>query len=539
TQALSAQEAYQLLDTLHAQESVTALEQAAKGMSEKVQLRVQALGARFLFYWLEPGDSLYAARMKQALDGAYALNAPYMIAEFSRWYGEMLNSIGNMPLAAQYCMNALKMQQELGLEYFPTAKSFYLTTAEMLYRTQNYPQACRYYTSAFQLPNNSIAPAQYKAFNIQLAHAYNAIGQAFHVLKKYDSSVYYLNRCMEFVRTNNLGEELYLMAYFNRFDPLLELQQYDSCKSIATQLWNMSQPGDSISLLGACFMHGRIALRNHRPAETLEWGLKAEQFGVHTPKLLFSIYKDLAAAYTELGQQEKGALYLEKWRKLDEENNEIKQKASAAFLEAESEFQKSRLRLVRVQAQRQTQVRNRNILLVGLALLAAILVVYINRRRKRSEKDLHEMKTQFHFFENRFRNAEEQLDVFKKEVAEKNRQIELLLQEKPAPSESGSHAARVDELSRRIILTEKDWEQFRESFNAVYPGFLTALKIQAPKITHAEVRMACLIRLNFDARHIAGMLGISPESVRKTRYRLKQRFNTTPEISLEEIIAAI
>ncbi|MBL7727856.1 MAG: hypothetical protein JNM68_09225, partial [Dinghuibacter sp.] len=47
TQALSAQEAYQLLDTLHAQESVTALEQAAKGMSEKVQLRVQALGARF------------------------------------------------------------------------------------------------------------------------------------------------------------------------------------------------------------------------------------------------------------------------------------------------------------------------------------------------------------------------------------------------------------------------------------------------------------------------------------------------------------
>ncbi|MBL7728311.1 MAG: hypothetical protein JNM68_11525 [Dinghuibacter sp.] len=541
-QVLSAIKAYALLDTLQVPESVTALEQAARNSSERVRVRVKALGARFLFYWLGPGDSLYAARMKEALSEAYSLNDPFMIAEFSRWYGEMLNTLGNGPLAAQYCMNALKMQQELGFEHFYTPKTFFLTTAEMLFRTMNYNEASAYYAAAFRLPNDSISPKQYTEFKTKLAHAMNGYGRAFYFIKKYDSSVYYLQQCMQYVVQNRLSEDIFYLASDNRFDPYLELGQYDSCRKIADELYAAGLPNDSITLLSACFMRGRIALRSGNYAEALKWSLQSEQYGLHTPKLLYNTYKDIVAAYEALQQKDKAVSYLEKFQELENANSKLKQKASAAFLEAESEFQKSNIRLVQVQEKHRKQVYKRNLLIVVIAsllTLAIVLTVYYNRRRRRSEQALQQAQAQFHFFETRYHSAEEQLAVFKEEVAGLNRKLEQLEAEQYRTTGSSEYVQRVDELSRQIILTENDWDVFRQSFDAVYPGFFTALRIRVPGITPAEIRMACLTRLNFDPKHIAGMLGVSPDTVRKTRYRLKKRFGNEQEKPLEDLIAGI
>jgi tetratricopeptide (TPR) repeat protein len=538
-QVLSAIRAYALLDTSDIAGSVKALTDAAAQEPKRVQVRTKALVARFQFYWLGPGDSLYAAQMQGALADAYSLNDPFMVAEFTRWYGEMLNSLRNIPLAAQYCMNALKMQQELGLAYFHTPKTLYFTTAEMLYRTFNYREAIQYYASAFQLPDDSISPKQYSEFKTHQAHSMNAHGKAFFFLKKYDSSVYYLQQCMQYVKNNRLAEDIYYLASDNRFDPYLELGQYDSCRKIADAVYAAGQPSDSVTLVGACFMKGRIALRKGQHAEALKWGLQAVGYGSNNPKLLYHVYQDVIATYDALGQSEKAVPYREKLRKLEEENNRLKRKANAKFLEAESEFQKSKLILTQLQSKNQQQVRNRNLLITGLVLLAIGIAIYLNRRRRRTEKALQLANAQYHFFETQSRTAEEQLALFKEEVAEKNRQIERLLAEKPSAQQQGELVVQIDALSRQIILTEQDWEAFRQSFDAVYPGFLTALKLAAPDITKAEVRLACLIRLNFDAKHIAGMLGISLDSVRKTRYRLRKRFGLEADNSLEDRIAQI
>lgn len=538
-QVLSAIKAYALLDTLNATASAKALMDAAAQEPKRVQVRAKALQARFLFYWLGPGDSLYAAHMHDALAEAYTLNDPYMVAEFSRWYGEMLNSLRNISLAAQYCMSALKMQQELGLAHFYTPKTFYFTTAEMLYRTFNYNEAKQYYAAAFRLPDDSLSPKQYLEFKNHQAHSMNAYGKAFFFLKQYDSSVHYLQQCMQYVKQHHLSDDIYYLASDNRFDPYLELGQYDSCRKIADSVYAAGLPADSVTLLGACFMKGRIALRTGQHAEALKWGLQAVAYGSSTPKLLYHVYQDVITACEALGQSEKALPYREKLHQLEEENNRLKQKANAKFLEAESEFQKSKVLLVQMQARNQQQVRNRNLLITGLVLLAIGMGLYLNRRRRRTERALQQAQAQFHFFETRCRTAEEQLALFKNEVAEKNRQIETLAMEKPAGQQPGQLVAQIDALSRQIILTEQDWEVFRQSFDTVYPGFLTALKVKAPDITKAEVRMACLIRLNFDAKHIAGMLGISLDSVRKTRYRLKKRFGDEGDASLEDMIAQI
>jgi len=58
-------------------------------------------------------------------------------------------------------------------------------------------------------------------------------------------------------------------------------------------------------------------------------------------------------------------------------------------------------------------------------------------------------------------------------------------------------------------------------FDKANPGFISQLKSMAPDITTAEIRFAALTRLNLGNKHIASMLGIGADAVRKTKSRLR------------------
>jgi tetratricopeptide (TPR) repeat protein len=94
----------------------------------------------------------------------------------------------------------------------------------------------------------------------------------------------------------------------------------------------------------------------------------------------------------------------------------------------------------------------------------------------------------------------------------------------------------IDSIYGFKILTDEDWTRFKRYFDNVYPGMIQKLRELQPEITAAEQRLFMLIRLNSDSKEIANMLGISPESVRKTKYRLKKKLSLSEDISLDEYI---
>ena len=97
----------------------------------------------------------------------------------------------------------------------------------------------------------------------------------------------------------------------------------------------------------------------------------------------------------------------------------------------------------------------------------------------------------------------------------------------------------ITELSSQTILTEEDWDHFRLLFEKIFPLFFQRLKNNAADITMAEQRLAALTRLHLTTRQMASMLGISVDSVSKTRQRLRKRFDLGPEVNLEEYFAGI
>jgi hypothetical protein len=132
--------------------------------------------------------------------------------------------------------------------------------------------------------------------------------------------------------------------------------------------------------------------------------------------------------------------------------------------------------------------------------------------------------------------AKEKLQLFTENIIEKTSLIEKLETQVRDKVRTSEHQEIIATLSSQTILTEADWEKFKTLYETIYPGFFSKLKTTIPDITIAEQRMAALIRLHLTTRQLASLLGISPNSVNKTRQRLRQRFNLPADINVDEFI---
>ena len=136
-------------------------------------------------------------------------------------------------------------------------------------------------------------------------------------------------------------------------------------------------------------------------------------------------------------------------------------------------------------------------------------------------------------------SAKDQLKMFTHNIIEKTNLIEKLQTQIMGKAGTAEQQSIMTELTQQTILTEEDWNRFRSLFEKIYPEFFRKLKDKFPDITLAEQRMAALTRLNLTSKQAASMLGISVDSVHKSRYRLRQRFNVGSETNLDEMVAQL
>ncbi|MBD2757391.1 tetratricopeptide repeat protein [Spirosoma validum] len=92
------------------------------------------------------------------------------------------------------------------------------------------------------------------------------------------------------------------------------------------------------------------------------------------------------------------------------------------------------------------------------------------------------------------------------------------------------------ELTETSLLTNDDWAEFRRRFERVYPSFFIQLRTQFTGISPAEERLLALSKLKIDTQQMSRMLGISPSSVRTTKYRLRKRLGINSQSPLSDLL---
>lgn len=501
--------------------AATEIEAACAKGNKHLRLMGRSVKAKIFFYHIRPDDSLYAAQMKDCLNEAIEMDNPYLQAEFGRWYSEMLNSMNQTELAVQYAITSLKQQEWLGYENFAAISIFNMWVGEALLVAGYTNDAINFLHRGLRLAQTDTLVKPFR-----FMYTYNNLGLAYRKLNQHDSAIYYFEKLQQYCieKKNPVWQQI---AYTNRLPSFIELGMLDSAKIVVARLFEMTKTSNEpYDEWYAYEMMGKIAMKEKDYPKAISSLLKSASLnnGSNTA-LLNRVYETLAACYETMGQTEKAYSYLKLTRSYNDSVSRTKEANNNRYLFIKAEYDKEQLKLRQLSDEKKLAVRNRNIGIAALVLIALVAIVWLNRRRKKAEQ--------------RQQQAGEELELFKGEIIKKNSRIEELLASIELQQHKQQDAQTMEELSRQMILTEADWQNFKSLFEKTYPSFFKLLRDKAPGITEAEQRMAALIKIQLNTKQIAAMQGIGLDSVHKTRHRLRQRFHTGTTAELETIIARI
>ena len=169
-------------------------------------------------------------------------------------------------------------------------------------------------------------------------------------------------------------------------------------------------------------------------------------------------------------------------------------------------------------------VRN---LVIAILLFAFVSVLFLFNQKRRKERVLFEEKQTKS--DELVRIAQIKLEQYINGIREKNDLIENIgnqLTSLPSGKNGLSKEInlQVQKLNQSVILTEDDWTAFKNLFTEVWPQFFDQLRNKYPELSQSEIRLLALCKLHLSSRVMANMIGISIDSLRKSRYRLRKKY---------------
>jgi tetratricopeptide (TPR) repeat protein len=248
-----------------------------------------------------------------------------------------------------------------------------------------------------------------------------------------------------------------------------------------------------------------------------------------------SALKSLSELYKQKGNFEKS---LELYVQYSNNNNIIYTSEKEKTIQdvfVKYETKQKEQRIISLQKDKQLASKQRwiyIILILSLIIIGLFSTVYFVLRNRKN-KELLESNQKL--FESEMERNRNELDHFTDKLLSKSKLIDELeekLNLSAANETEVKEFEQINQLTKMRILTEDNWALFKEHFDKVYPSFIPFIRNKYNNLTPAELRTLLLIKLNIESNEIAAILGISLDSVRKSRYRLKKKLDLQEEDDL-------
>jgi DNA-binding CsgD family transcriptional regulator len=89
------------------------------------------------------------------------------------------------------------------------------------------------------------------------------------------------------------------------------------------------------------------------------------------------------------------------------------------------------------------------------------------------------------------------------------------------------------------VQIDKDWENFNRHFEQVHQGFYSKLKKENQSLTSNDLRLSAMLRMNLSSKEVAAIMNVSPDSVKKARYRLRKKLQLEEEADLHSFMMQV
>ena len=470
--------------------------------------------------------------LKEALRMAYEFEDDILIAELNEYIGWHYNLNKDYNKAILHGLIAREMEEREGLEHFNKLADRRFQLGFALYQTHDFEKCLTLLKEALYrqddpraLPSDSLdIPG--KMF------VWNTMGLCYLKLELYDSAFIAFGKALavnaklknvfwDGLIEGNIGDTYFQMG---KYDSAAIYLSKDIEQSIAAQEWdNAANSMQSMAQIKA----------KENPAEALALLRRASQYLQLRPQpsFLANTYYAYAQVFTALNKADSVNSYMQKYLTIREDLDKEVFSSHADILKMRMENQEGVYKINALNKGRQKILLIRNFSILLTLLVGMLGYMMLHRERLRLRLRQQQAIQQKLNAEAEVQATREQLKIFTENLLEKtqlveNLQVQLLQHELDQPPMSE------EDINLNAILTEEDWEKFKHIFERVYPSFFNQLKQKAPDIPASELRMAALIRLKIPARKSATILGISQNSVYKTRQRLRNRLNLETDADL-------
>jgi len=491
----------------------------------------------------------------------------------------LYESLGNTIKAAEYNLKALRVIDSLKKEKKEVPAYFEIDVsseiASLNYSKGNWQIAITYWKKNLSLINKE---GKWKNY---LTGAYNNIGIAYGNLKKYDSALYYLNKCIEHAKTTNdyvwigiatgnIGDLLVEQGNYKKAIPLLE----EDVRTGYTY-YMYSTITVSLNKLGLCYynLHNYVKAKYYYDSafHVFNRWPNPTASNSYTYNLLALLNRNYATLQFAMGKYKEAFFHQRTAKVFDDSLTQILKKQEISSLLAYHDFEQqdteNKLLKAEISEQKLRESRTVIIAFMGCAMIILILALYRLQlskirveaiafaaekkadaeRTMRMEEELKaEAKINFLIYE----QAEEQLLLKERELSS----ITMHIQQKNEvmshlKTQLGTMAQKETSLQgevksiyksiRKDLNLNADWNKFKLHFENVHPDFFTKLSTEHPELSLSDLRICAYLRMNMDNNSISQILNTSPDSLRVRKHRLRKRINVNSDKELYSYLQSL
>jgi tetratricopeptide (TPR) repeat protein len=458
--------------------------------------------------------------------------------------GRYYYSFKHYPEAFEYFLAADRLLKVLGDEKISFAGEFYFFLASSYHKIGELDKAVLFFNQVLKFPPEN--------FWFRL-NAYNNLGVIMQQRKQYGEALQFFKQTYQLaadknypdwiaLSIGNMGIIYFKQGLYEKALPMLQdganinyrLKDWESTINYLYFICKVPTVKNDVASLKRNLEKANSVLQNHNTLVVKKYVLEislliAEQTNLDAHALNY--YKQLQLVNDSLADYE------------------VVKQMKDAQIRNEVDLRQYEIGLMITEARKDRIIKY---IIIAMAFMALLFVLAMLKRetvKRRVDKALFEEKQ--HVLELERNNADIalasakiELQLFTQHLQEKNQLIANYQHElsKDTTTNNSGAAERtedIDSLHNTQILTPDDWEKFKLLYEKVHPGFFRRVKENYPQITTAEKRLLALLRLKHEQETIARILGISNDSVRKSKQRLRKKLNNIDDAELAQFANSI
>lgn len=491
---------------------------------------------------LDKGDFNKAISLRDEASKSFIKNKDYLsygvnIGNKAIIYSEK----GEYKKAIEESLFALRVLDTITRETYRKA-DIYSQIGDIEMQREYYQDAIGYYEKALKVYNllND---------NIYISNTYNNIGNAYINLNENKKAETYLKEGLAIARQYEIKDNIY--SALTSLSSIYSNQGlYDKALYILRESEKLCEnETNSSDYLFVIIQIGNVLSKKGQHNKSIEYLNLAvrKSDSLDSQYQLKNAYKIRSEAFEKAGFINKALKDIKAYnsvaKKIDnttinKEIETLKARFESEKKEAEIALQNEEIKTLSAQAINDNLIKTLyGIGMVSFLVIASLLYFGFKQRIKK----------------NRIAR-EKQEEIYKQEIAFKKKELasqtlhlvqkntfiqelkENLEKIKKSPELFKVEFRRLVMLLKKQNAEDKDWEVFKSYFSEVHNNFDHKIKDISDDVTEKEIRLASFLRMNLSTKEIASMLNVLPDSVLKSKYRLKKKLKLDKEDDLTQFL---